>query len=177
MPKKHTIQSDLPPALMDQLHHTLIADADGDAFEPITWSDIYEYLKKEHPRLPDRKCAYAAWYMAPRNVRQPRTKAEVARVLERAPLTLNKWEREPWFKELDLDRWRLDVYKSHISAVDRATLQAAANESGFVGIAARRLFYDQLERLRLRPRHVDGVEQNPLVQIFIPKKRELNDNE
>lgn len=107
------------------------------------WLSAYRDLRAHG--LHWKKAAFCAWYNAPKDSRKPDNQEELAKLLNyKSPQVFYKWQKQPWFRALGIDKLREAILLRHLGDVDRATIAAALNETGSPGVQARKLFYDQL---------------------------------
>lgn len=124
------------------------------------WLDAYLDLRSHG--LHWKKAAFAAWYNAPKGKRQPDTQEKLAGLLNyKSPQVFYKWQKEPWFRELGIDKLRETVLLRHLADVDRSTIIAALEEVGSAGVQARKLFYEQLMTPTTRIEHT-GPDGGPV---------------
>lgn len=124
------------------------------------WLDAYLDLRSHG--LHWKKAAFCAWYNAPKGAREPKTQEALAELLNyKSPQVFYKWQKEPWFRELGIDKLRESILLRHLGDVDRSTILAALEEVGGAGVQARRLFYEQLMTPVTRIEHT-GPEGGPV---------------
>ncbi len=117
------------------------------------------YLDLKSAGLHWKKAAFAAWYNAPKASRKPKNQDELARMLNyKSPQVFYKWQKASWFREFGIDRLRESILIQHLAEVDRRTIEAALQDDGAPGVAARRLYYDQLSAARPDVAEEDGVQ-------------------
>lgn len=134
------------------------------------WLSAYLDLKANG--LHWKKAAFCAWYNAPKPNRQPQNQDKLAELLNyKSPQVFYKWQKASWFRELGIDRLRESILLQHLADVDRRTIEAALSDDGAPGVAARRLFYEQVDKARPDVAEEDGV------QIWLKVLRESGDNE
>lgn len=113
-----------------------------------------------------KKAAFCAWYNAPKQTREPKTQDALAEMLNyKSPQVFYKWQKQAWFRELGIDRLREAILLKHLGDVDRRTIEEAIAAEGSVGVAARRLFYEQLKM---------ATPENADINIDITFKRALD---
>lgn len=121
------------------------------------WLDSYLGLKASG--LFWKKAAFVAWYAAPKKKRKPENQEELAGLLNfKSPDVFQKWRHQDWFKALGVEKLRESIFVDNLVDVDRATIEAALNESGRAGVQARKLFYDLMERYRPQDQTNDDLE-------------------
>lgn len=130
------------------------------------------YLDLHANGLEWRKAVFCAWYNAPKPNRQPETQSQLAELLNyKSPQVFYKWQKQSWFRELGIDRLRESILLQHLADIDRRTIDDAKAADGTAGVAARRLFYEQVDKARPDVAEEDGV------QIWLKVLRESGDNE
>lgn len=114
------------------------------------------YLDLKAAGLHWKKAFFAAWFNAPKPKRQPETLEKLAGELGyKSPMVFYKWRRQAWFKEHGIEGLRERILTEYLPDVDRKTITAALAEDGAAGVAARKLFYEQL---RQKSREDEGAE-------------------
>lgn len=105
------------------------------------------YLDLRAAGLPWKKAFFAAWFNAPKSKRQPDTLAALAEALGyKSPMVLHKWRKQDWFREHGVEGLRERILSEYLPDVDRKTISSALAEDGAAGVAARKLFYEELRR-------------------------------
>lgn len=121
-----------------------LAQALDDEGKPTAGAWLDTYLDLKAAGLHWKKAAFAAWYNAPKQARQPRTMRELATLLNyKSEQTFYDWQKQPWFRELGIDKLRQLIFQKHIGDVDRKVIHSALTETGSAGVQAARLFYEQ----------------------------------
>jgi hypothetical protein len=120
------------------------------------WLNAYHDLKAHG--LHWKKAAFCAWYNAPKPSRQPKNQNQLAELLNyKSPQVFYKWQKAGWFRELGIDRLRESILLQHLADIDRRTITDALSADGSAGVAARRLYYEQVDKARPDVAEEDGV--------------------
>lgn len=121
------------------------------------WLSAYLDLKANG--LHWKRAAFCAWYNAPKPARQPKNQDQLAELLNfKSPQVFYKWQKSSWFRELGIDRLRESILLQHLADVDRRMIKAAKSDDGAAGVAARRLYYEQVDKARPDVAEEDGVQ-------------------
>jgi hypothetical protein len=121
------------------------------------WLSAYLDLKAHG--LNWKKAAFCAWFAAPKDVRRPKTQEKLAKLLNyKSVQVFYSWRKKAWFRELGIDRLRESIFLQHLADIDRRTITDARGADGSAGVAARRLFYEQVDKARPDVSEEDGVQ-------------------
>ncbi len=116
------------------------------------WLDAYYDLRNgtwlddegNERKLTWKQAAFVAWDSAPKGIRKPKTMKELAAVLGyKNEHVFYKWRKREWYRKLVIEL-REGILLPYLRDVDEKTIEAARREDGSAGVAARKLFYEQL---------------------------------
>lgn len=90
-----------------------------------------------------RRAAYAAWYSAPKQYRQPRTQNELAELLNlKSDQVFYNWKHSKWWGEA-INRVGLELLEQFNADAHRRLIHLALSETGGAGVQALRLFFER----------------------------------
>lgn len=104
-----------------------------------------------------KQAAYAAWYSAPKQTRQPKTQEELAGLLNyKSAQIFFKWRQQEWWKEA-INQTGLALLEDYNADAHRRLIEMALNEGGSAGVAALRLYFERLQQIKPGELTVNGL--------------------
>ena len=95
-----------------------------------------------------KQAAYAAWYSAPKQTRQPKTQEELAALLNyKSAQIFFKWRQQDWWKSA-INQTGLALLEDYNADAHRRLIEMALNEGGSAGVAALRLYFERLQQIK-----------------------------
>lgn len=92
----------------------------------------------------ERLRIYAEWLATPQAARKPRTKAELATLLDVSRTTMWNYEQEPWLQSEILRRQRSEISVSSLQDVINTLVSQATDPENPRSVSASKLIFDFL---------------------------------
>lgn len=126
-------------------------------------------LRQGDDKLSPKQAFFVAWYGADERIRQPKTLADVAKLLHISRTRLYAWQAADWFDTTGIQRWERRFMTDHIPALYRKAYQNAMGDNGQVSNQAIKLLFEVRER--------QLGQAGPAVQVNVQNNQQVNIDE